>query len=112
MGRTADAGVLLMPKYVTFPTLGRTENDVQAVLEQYFDFSIPLFVWEYPTERGAGVALSDRDCDYSHSSDWLYSRRYSESMASDGSDSDSPARSRIVRFSRSLSVSKSGLTRM
>lgn len=51
MGRIADAGVLLIPSYVNFPTLGRTENDVQAVLEQYFDFSIPLFVWEYPTER-------------------------------------------------------------
>ncbi|WP_071933125.1 hypothetical protein [Halodesulfurarchaeum formicicum] len=50
MGRTADAGVLLIPSYVNFPTLGRTENDVQAVLEQYFDFSIPLFVWEYPTK--------------------------------------------------------------
>ena len=50
MGRTADAGVLLIPSYVNFPTLRRTENDVQAVLEQYFDFSIPLFVWEYPTE--------------------------------------------------------------
>lgn len=50
MGRTADAGVLLIPSNVNFPTLGRTENDVQAVLEQYFDFSIPLFVWEYPTE--------------------------------------------------------------
>lgn len=49
-GRTADVGVLLIPSYVNFPTLGRTENDVQAVLEQYFDFSIPLFVWEYPTE--------------------------------------------------------------
>jgi len=50
MDRTADAGVLLIPSYVNFPTLGRTENDVQAVLEQYFDFSTPLFVWEYPTE--------------------------------------------------------------
>lgn len=50
MQRTADAGVLLIPSYVNFPTLGRTENDVQAVLEQYFGFSIPLFVWEYPTE--------------------------------------------------------------
>jgi len=50
MGRTADAGVLLIPSYVNFPTLERTENDVQAVLEQYFDFSIPLLVWEYPTE--------------------------------------------------------------
>lgn len=50
MSRTADAGVLLIPSYVNFPTLGRTENDVQAVLEQYFDFSIPLFVWEYPTD--------------------------------------------------------------
>lgn len=50
MGRSAHAGVLLIPSHVNFPTLGRTENDVQAVLEQYFDFSIPLFVWEYPTE--------------------------------------------------------------
>lgn len=50
MGRSADACVLLIPDYVNFPTLGRTENDVQAVLEQYFDFSIPLFVWEYPTD--------------------------------------------------------------
>lgn len=49
MGRTADAGVLLIPSHVSFPTLGRTENDVQAVLEQSFGFSIPLFVWEYPT---------------------------------------------------------------
>lgn len=48
--RTADVGVLLIPSYVSFPTLNRTENDVKAVLEQYFDFSIPLFVWEYPTE--------------------------------------------------------------
>jgi hypothetical protein len=47
--RTADAGVLLIPSYVNFPTLQRTENDVRAFLEQYFDFSIPLFVWEYPT---------------------------------------------------------------
>ncbi|MCG1001907.1 MULTISPECIES: hypothetical protein [Halobacterium] len=47
--RVADVGVLLIPSYVNFPTLGRTENDVQAVLEQYFNFSIPLFVWEYPT---------------------------------------------------------------
>ena len=50
MNRTADAGVLMIPDYVNFPTLGRTENDVQAVLEQYFDFSMPLFVWEYPTD--------------------------------------------------------------
>lgn len=50
MGRTAEAGVLLIPDYVNFPTLGRTENDVQAFLAQYFDFSIPLFVWEYPTD--------------------------------------------------------------
>jgi hypothetical protein len=49
-GRTAEAGVLLIPDYVNFPTLGRTENDVHAVLEQYFGFSIPLFVWEYPTD--------------------------------------------------------------
>lgn len=50
MDRTAEAGVLLIPSHVNFPTIGRTENDVQAVLEQYFDFSIPLFVWEYPTD--------------------------------------------------------------
>jgi hypothetical protein len=50
MGRTAEVGVLLIPSYVNFPTLDRTENDVQAFLKQYFDFSIPLFVWEYPTK--------------------------------------------------------------
>lgn len=49
MNRTADAGVLLIPSCVNFPTLNRTKNDVRAFLEQYFDFSIPLFVWEYPT---------------------------------------------------------------
>ena len=49
MNRSADAGVLLIPSDVNFPTLERTKNDVQAVLEQYFGFSIPLFVWEYPT---------------------------------------------------------------
>lgn len=49
MDRSAAAGVLLIPSAVRFPTLERTKRDVQAVLEQYFDFSIPLFVWEYPT---------------------------------------------------------------
>lgn len=49
MNGTAEVGVLLIPSYMNFPTLGSTENDVQAVLEQYIDFSIPLFVWEYPT---------------------------------------------------------------
>jgi len=48
--RNVDAGVLLIPDYVNFPTLDRTENDVQAFLANYFGFSIPLFVWEYPTE--------------------------------------------------------------
>ena len=45
-----DAGVLLMPSSVNFPTLGRTKNDVQAFLANYFDFSLPLFVWQYPSE--------------------------------------------------------------
>lgn len=45
-----DAGVLLIPDYVNFPTLGRTETDVQAFLANYFDFCLPLFVWQYPTE--------------------------------------------------------------
>lgn len=49
-GRHADAAVLLIPDYVNFPTLERTENDVQAVLANYFGFSIPLLVWQYPTE--------------------------------------------------------------
>lgn len=48
--RSADVGVLLIPSDVTLPTLRRTENDVRAVLEQYFGFTIPLFVWEYPAE--------------------------------------------------------------
>ena len=47
--RTADAGVLLIPSHVSYPTLGRTRTDVRAVLKQYFDFSIPLFVWQYPS---------------------------------------------------------------
>lgn len=49
--RTVDAGVLLIPSYVNFPTLERTKNDVQAFLANYFDFSIPLFVWQYPSEK-------------------------------------------------------------
>lgn len=48
--KRADAGVLLIPDSVNFPTLGRTKNDVRAFLANYFDFSIPLFVWAYPTE--------------------------------------------------------------
>lgn len=48
--KTADAGVLLIPDYVNFPTLGRTKNDVRAFLANYFGFSIPFFVWEYPTK--------------------------------------------------------------
>lgn len=40
--KMAEAGVLLIPDYVNFQSLGWTENDVQAVLEQYFEFSIPL----------------------------------------------------------------------
>ena len=47
---TAEAGVLFIPAYVNYPTLGRTETNVQAVLEQHFDFSTPLFVWQYPDE--------------------------------------------------------------
>lgn len=46
-----EAGVLLIPSHVNFPTLQRTQTDVQAVLAQYFDFSLPLFVWQYPTDR-------------------------------------------------------------
>ena len=43
-----EAGVLPIPDYVKFPTLGRTQNGVHAVLANCFDFSIPLFVWQYP----------------------------------------------------------------
>lgn len=50
-GDVVDAGVLLIPDYVNFPTLERTKNDVQAVLANYFGFSISLFVWQYPTEN-------------------------------------------------------------
>lgn len=46
-----DAGVLMIPDHVRYPTLERTENDVQAFLGNYFGFSIPLFVWEYPTQQ-------------------------------------------------------------
>lgn len=49
-GRGVDAGIFLIPSYVSFPTLERTKNDVQAFLANYFDFSIPLFVWQYPSE--------------------------------------------------------------
>jgi hypothetical protein len=48
--RIAEAGVLLIPDYVNFPTRERTEADVQAVFDQYFEFELPFFVWEYPTE--------------------------------------------------------------
>lgn len=44
-----EAGILLIPEYVRFPTLERTQTDVQAFLANYFGFSIPLFVWQYPT---------------------------------------------------------------
>ena len=47
--RTIEAGVLLIPDDVNFPTLNRTKTDIYAVLANYFDFSLPLFVWEYPT---------------------------------------------------------------
>ena len=46
-----EAGVLLIPEHVSFPTLDRTRNDVRAVLANYFGFSIPLFVWEYPSRN-------------------------------------------------------------
>lgn len=46
---TVDAGVLLIPEHVNFPTLERTETDVQAVLANYFGFSVPLLVWQYPS---------------------------------------------------------------
>lgn len=49
--RSIEAGVLLIPSHVNFPTLERTEADVRAVLANYFGFSVPLFVWQYPTER-------------------------------------------------------------
>jgi hypothetical protein len=49
--RAIDAGALLIPEHVSFPTLERTETDVQAVLSNYFGFSVPLFVWQYPTSR-------------------------------------------------------------
>lgn len=51
-GDSIEAGVLVIPDYVNFPTLERTKNDVQAVLANYFGFSMPLFVWEYPTGDG------------------------------------------------------------
>jgi len=47
--RTVDVGVLLIPEHVNFPTLERTETDVQAVLANYFGFSVPLLVWQYPS---------------------------------------------------------------
>lgn len=43
-GESVEAGVLLIPSYVSFPTLKRTIADVQAVLANYFGFSVPLFV--------------------------------------------------------------------
>lgn len=49
--RSVDAGVLLIPDHVRFPTLDRTQTDVQAVLSNYFGFSLPLFVWQYPTDQ-------------------------------------------------------------
>jgi len=49
--QSVDIGVLLIPEHVNFPTLARTETDVQAVLSNYFGFSVSLFVWQYPTNR-------------------------------------------------------------
>lgn len=49
-GDSIEAGVLIIPEDVAFPTLERTKTDVHAVLANYFGFSIPLFVWQYPTE--------------------------------------------------------------
>lgn len=45
-----EAGVLLIPGYVRFPTLNRTKTDMYAFLANYFGFSLPLLVWQYPTE--------------------------------------------------------------
>ncbi|WP_311171817.1 hypothetical protein [Halobellus ordinarius] len=50
-GEAIEAGVLLLPSHVNFPTLDRTKDDVRAVLANSFDFSLPLFVWQYPTEE-------------------------------------------------------------
>lgn len=50
-GPEVEAGALLIPSHVSFPTLDRTKDDVRAVLANYFDFSLPLFVWQYPTKR-------------------------------------------------------------
>lgn len=50
---TIESGVLLIPDYVSFPTLERTINDIQAVLGNYFGFSLPLFVWQYPSKEVA-----------------------------------------------------------
>lgn len=47
--RSVDVGVLLIPSDASFLGLNRTENDVHAVLSNYFGFSVPLFVWQYPT---------------------------------------------------------------
>jgi hypothetical protein len=44
-----EAGTLVIPSHVSFPTLNRTKDDVRAVLANYFDFSLPLFVWQYST---------------------------------------------------------------
>jgi len=41
---------VLSPSYDNFPTLDRPESDVQAEVEQGFDFSIPPILLEYPTE--------------------------------------------------------------
>ena len=45
-----EVGVLLTPSDGSPPKCGRTRNDVLSVLSNYFGFSVPLFVWEYPTE--------------------------------------------------------------
>ena len=38
---------------MNFPTLERTETDVQAFLSNYFGFSVPLLVWQYPADDRA-----------------------------------------------------------
>jgi hypothetical protein len=51
--RSVEAGALLIPEDVNFPTLERTQTDVQAFLSNYFGFSVPLFVWQYPADDRA-----------------------------------------------------------
>ncbi len=58
-----DVGVLLIPSHVSFPTLERTRSDVRAVLSNYFEFSLPLFVWQYPSETESVETTSERTND-------------------------------------------------